>query len=296
MGSKKSHFFAPKSTIWTPPKLLQSLAVNTDPVDVDMVPQSPSPVPPPVILSPNIRARPNIVDCSTLTSPIPTESVACFTDSFADLEFAALLKDTSRIDALQETLEATQNEFGRQKGMFCRLERDFKTMKENYETTLKDLEAKTTQKRLDDRNIADLKDSITDLRTQLDSIKADQGALPLLHQILYYITAPDLVYMDKAAHNEMLYRALASSHSSTSKDITKNYHKLIRLCHPDRHPHLSRHISQQLIAIHNVLKDEATRRIYDCCGMRAVTRKDTTHFCRVCNPRPEYESCDDLWK
>ena len=33
MGSKKSGFFAPNSTVWTPPKNLQSLAINTEPMD-----------------------------------------------------------------------------------------------------------------------------------------------------------------------------------------------------------------------------------------------------------------------
>ena len=48
----------------------------------------------------------------------------------------------------------------------------------------------------------------------------------------------------------------------------------MRLCHPDRHTGIDRHISQQLISVHNVLTDPVTRKIYDCCGVRAVTRKD----------------------
>ena len=70
----------------------------------------------------------------------------------------------------------------------------------------------------------------------------------------------------------------------------------MRLCHPDRHPGFDRHISKQLIAVHILLTDTVTRKIYDCCDVRAVTRKDTTHFFRMCNPRPLYESLDDLWK
>ena len=70
----------------------------------------------------------------------------------------------------------------------------------------------------------------------------------------------------------------------------------MRLCHPDRHPGKDRHISQQLIAVHNILTDPVTRKIYACCGGRAVTRKDTIHFCQMCNLRPLYESPNDLWK
>ena len=160
-GSKKSSFFAPKSTVWDPPKPLQSLAVNTDPIDIDMQPLSPSPVATPVL--------PDIIDRGTLTSPVPCSSVACYTDSFADLEFAALLKDTSELENIQATLTATQAKLGYQKGLFARIERDFKQMKQNYEATLKDVEARTVQKRIDDRNIADFKDTINDLKKQVCS-------------------------------------------------------------------------------------------------------------------------------
>ena len=34
----------------------------------------------------------------------------------------------------------------------------------------------------------------------------------------------------------------------------------MRLCHPDRHPGIDRHISQQLIAVHNILTDPVTRK------------------------------------
>ena len=33
----------------------------------------------------------------------------------------------------------------------------------------------------------------------------------------------------------------------------------MRICKPDRHPGVGRHISQQLVAIHNILIDPATR-------------------------------------
>ena len=49
------------------------------------------------------------------------------------------------------------------------------------------------QKRLDDRNLADLKDTMLDLRTQVANLNADRQALPLLHQLLYQLTVPDIV-------------------------------------------------------------------------------------------------------
>ena len=53
-------FFAPKSTVWSPPKPLQPLAVNTEPMECN-APLSPSPVPPPIL--------PDITDVGVLTSP-----------------------------------------------------------------------------------------------------------------------------------------------------------------------------------------------------------------------------------
>ena len=46
------------------------------------------------------------------------------------------------------------------------------------------------------------------------------------------------------------------------------------LCHPDRHTGIDRHIFPQIIAVLNILTDRVTRKIYECCGVRAVTRKD----------------------
>ena len=45
MGSSKSSFFAPASIVWTPPRLFQPLAVNTEPMEFDTTPSSPTPVP-----------------------------------------------------------------------------------------------------------------------------------------------------------------------------------------------------------------------------------------------------------
>ena len=62
-GNKRSSFFAPKSTIWSHPKLSGTLAINTDPMESD-VPMSPSTVLPPIL--------PDSADSCRLTSPVPS--------------------------------------------------------------------------------------------------------------------------------------------------------------------------------------------------------------------------------
>ena len=104
VGNKRSSFLALKSTVWSPPKPLQSLAVNTEPMECN-VPLSPSPLPPPILL--------DTADVGVLTSPVPTSTVSCYTDSFADLEFAAFLKENEEIDCLQQSLAATRAELGK---------------------------------------------------------------------------------------------------------------------------------------------------------------------------------------
>ena len=277
MGNKRSRFFAPKSTIWSPLKPVQSLAVNTEPMECN-APPSPSPVLPPILH--------DITDVGVLTSPVPTSTVSCYTDSFADLEFATLLKENEEIDCLQQTLAATRAELGKQKALFARLERALNKLKENYEHISQSLSAQTRQNKLDARNLADLKDTITDFRKQNALLQSDQHDLSMLHQLLATLTAPDVVYMDNVIPITFLYTVLASQRSTLGIDLKKNYLTLMHLCHPDRHPGIDRHIFRQLIAVHNILTYPVTRKIYDCCGLRAETQKDTTHFCQMCNPRP----------
>ena len=78
--------------VWSPPKPVTSLAVNTDPDDPEKTQMSPLPAPR-VILSD--------ADQATLTSPPVTRNVAIFTDSTDDLELDALLRDTDDIDSLK---------------------------------------------------------------------------------------------------------------------------------------------------------------------------------------------------
>ena len=179
--------------------------------------------------------------------------------------------------------------------MFARLERAFNTLKENYKQISQSLSARTRRDKPDARNIADLNDTLSDLRNQNALLQSDQHALPMLHQLLTTLTAPDVVYMDNVTPITFLYTDLASQRSTPGPDLKKNYLTFMPLCHPDRHSVIDRHISQQLIAVRNILIDPVTRKTYDCYGVRAAMRKDTTYFCQMCKHRPLYESLDDLW-
>ena len=270
-GSGQASFFVPFSSVWSPPKPVTSLAVNTDFEDVEMPLMSPSPVPPRVILSD--------VDQATLTSPLLTHNVATFTDSAADMEFAALLKDTDDLDVLNQELQV-------ERGRLARLEAQFQTHRHTMEQTQMKLATKTKENAILDRNVKDLKATLADLKNDIESLQADRGALPMLHEILYSMCAPADVYIDKVTSQSYFYKILGCNLHSSAGDIKKHYHRLMRLSHPDKHPHLSRHISQRLNEIYAVLSDERSRRIYDCCGIDAVQHRDSSHFCRLCNPAP----------
>ena len=81
-------------------------------------------VPPPIL--------PDLTDVGVLTSPVPTSTVSCYTDSSADLEFAALLKENEEVDCLEQTLADTRRELGKQKALFERLVRAWNKLKENH--------------------------------------------------------------------------------------------------------------------------------------------------------------------
>ena len=68
----------------------------------------------------------------------------------------------------------------------------------------------------------------------------------------------------------------------------------MRLEHLDRQPGGNRSISQQPVATHNFLVDLISRKIYECCGIREVMRKDLSQFSCLCNPHPQYENLDHL--
>ena len=281
-GPNRQSFFVPFSSVWTPPKPTDTLAVNTDLHDFEMQPSSPSPVPPRLILS--------VVDQETLTSPPLTCDRSAYTDSAADLEFAALLRDTDDSDKLRQELLA-------ERARFARLESQFRIYRSTMEQTLMNLAAKTKEAELLDRTIKDLKERLVDIQSDVDFLRTDRGALAMLHELLSSLCAPADIYIDKVVPGSMFYKVLGCSRTSSTGDLKKSYHRLMRLCHPDKHPQIARHISQRVNEIYAVLSDERSRRIYDCCGISAVHRRDSSHFCRLCNPRlDEYESLDDLWK
>ena len=106
----------------------------------------------------------NIVYYGTLIPLVPTCSASWYTDSFADLEIAAIVKENDAIESHEKALEDNREELVSQKATFSRLERAFDKQKQHYEQILKSLIEYTRQKRIDECNFRDLKDTISDLR------------------------------------------------------------------------------------------------------------------------------------
>ena len=76
----------------------------------DVTSSPPSPVPPPIL--------PDIVNFAMPTSPVATFSVSCCTDSFEDLEIATLLKESEKIETVEQTPAGTCEELASQKALF----------------------------------------------------------------------------------------------------------------------------------------------------------------------------------
>ena len=262
--------------------------MSTEPMGCDLPLSSPPPLFPPVL--------PDIADFGMMTALIQNFSVSCYTDSLENFEFSVLFKKKWTCRNSWAGFDWHSKTVGCTNALVHRLEIACQKQKQTYEDTVRLLEEKVRQKRLDDRKLADLKDTISDLRTQVAKLTADRQALPLLHQLLQQLTAPGLACKDKVTTTKFLYTVLAADHQTSNSDLKKSYHQLMRLCRPNRNHGPDRNISQQLEVIHNILVDPTTHIIYDCCGIRAVTLKDTTHFCRLGNLRPQYESLDDLWQ
>ena len=102
------------------------------------------------------------------------------------------------IETLVQTLADTRNQLGSQKALFCKSERAFDKQKQNYEKKLKSLDEKFRQKRVDERNLANMKNTISELREQVDLLNMDQNSLPIFHLLHFYLTYPDIIYMDKS--------------------------------------------------------------------------------------------------
>ena len=106
----------------------------------------------------------------------------------------------------------------------------------------------------------------------------------MLHQLFFYLTCPDIVNVDKFTPENFLHKVLPPDRHTTDAVIEKNYHKFMHLCHLDRHPEIECNISQQLVAIHNLLAYPIARKIYDCRGILVVMWKDASLFCRLRKP------------
>ena len=132
---------------------MTSFAVNTEPMKFICVFLSASPIPPLVI--------PDARHFTRLTSPIPTRSVSCFTDSAVDREFAAPLKDTDKLDSFRITL-------GAERERFLRLENKFRRLRELLEMTMRNLEMKVIDNTILERNTNVPKAILTDLRQDID--------------------------------------------------------------------------------------------------------------------------------
>ena len=169
-------------------------------------PPSPSPVP--------VCLLPDIVDSGMLTSPAPTCSVSCNTDNFGDLDFAAPLEKNDNVESLEKALEVTRAELGSQKATFASWKRAFGKQKSLYEQTLKSLSEHTRQKRIDHLNLRNLKDTVSDLRKQIELLQADQHTIFMLHQLLSTFTTADVVYKDNITPTNFQYKFLASELST----------------------------------------------------------------------------------
>ena len=135
-----------------------------------------------------------------MTTPILTSSISCYSESFKNLEFGTLLKKNEAVETLEQVLADTRKELGAQQALVHWLEMVFKKQKQNYYDTLRSLEEKIRQKRLVDRNLADLKDTISDLRTQVANLNADRQT-PTTPGSLSIDRASNCMHGQGCAHN-----------------------------------------------------------------------------------------------
>ena len=124
---------------------------------------SQSPVPPPILS--------DMAESCTLTSPVPTQSLVCLTDSAADTEFAAPLKDANDLEVLWVA-------HGAEKEILIRLEIQLQMQREILAQTQQQLEAKAKENKILDRNVKDLKNTVDDLRDEVTIWK--ETAVPFL--------------------------------------------------------------------------------------------------------------------
>ena len=94
-------------------------------MDCEMHLSLPSTLLPPVL--------PDNADFGMMTTPIQFSSVSCYTDSFENFEFAALLEENEAVKTREQVLADTRKELGAQKALVHRLEMVLEKRKQNYE-------------------------------------------------------------------------------------------------------------------------------------------------------------------
>ena len=67
--------------------------------------------------------------------------------------------------------------------------------------------------------------------------------------------------MDKVTPTNFLYTVLAADRQISTDNVEKNYHQFLSLCRPDRNLNVDQNISQQLVAVRNILVDPKSRKI-----------------------------------
>ena len=159
---------------------------------------------------------PDIADGFTLISPIPFQSVACFTDSADDMEFAALLKDVGELEALLVA-------YGAEKERWVRMEVHFQKHRKLLAQTQQQLEAKTQENNVLDGNVKGLKNTVKDLRKGVTTLKTDCLSIPMDHDLMYHLCTLNHEYITRVYSNTLFYKFLGCCSSSSLDNIEKNF-------------------------------------------------------------------------
>ena len=157
----------PKLTSWSPSKLSLTLGPNTDPIELEWVPATPSPVP---------AHLPDVHHRESLKSPLHTHTVACSRDSAAEMDFAAFFAEYDENERLRSTSEPRKNVYTVWTDSF----KKWDSFASNVAQTIQ----KITEPRLFKRNLTDRKDTIDEPRKGVESYTADRGLVSTIHDLL----------------------------------------------------------------------------------------------------------------
>ena len=163
-----------------------------------------------------------------LHSPHPSpQFLACFSESAGYIEFPALQNNI-------DNLEALRVDFGAEKERLLRLQIEIQKHRVILAQTQQQLEAKTQENKIMDFNVKFLKNTVEDLPNEVNTLKADFGAIPMLHGLMYHFCTPNHEYMTRVYNTTLFYKIIGCCSSSSVADIKKNCYRLMRLCHPQR--------------------------------------------------------------